>query len=113
MHKLTVGIVAIALAGPLPAFAQSSGSSAKSSSSMSADQSQQSLPTQIQNKLRDQGFTNVEVVPGSFLVSARDKQGDPVTMIIGPNSMTMFTVNTSQGSSTVGSNPQQKSTDKK
>jgi hypothetical protein len=30
------------------------------------------------------------------LVSAKDKDGDPVTMVIGPNSMAMFTV-TQQG----------------
>jgi hypothetical protein len=34
---------------------------------------------------------HVNVVPGSFLVSAKDKCGDPVTMVIGPNSMMMLT----------------------
>ena len=40
----------------------------------------------------DRGFTDVKVVPDSFLVSAKDKQGYPVTMLIGPNSLTVFTI---------------------
>lgn len=47
--------------------------------------------TALGQKLQSQGFTNVQVVPGSFLVSAKDKDGDPVNMVIGPHSMTMFT----------------------
>jgi hypothetical protein len=42
--------------------------------------------------LTDQGFSDVKVVPDSFLVSAKDKQGYPVTMLIGPNSLTVFTM---------------------
>ena len=62
------------------AFAQNENSKANS----------QPLPQQITQKLKDQGFTDVQVVPGSFLVSAKEKQGDPVSMIIGPHSMTAF-----------------------
>lgn len=92
---------------PGAALAQSTTGASDSGKSASASQETKSLPQQIQTKLRDQGFTNVEVVPGSFLVSAKDKQGDPVTMIIGPNSMTVFTMHTS-GGSTVGSSGDQK-----
>jgi hypothetical protein len=69
------------------AFAQSSSGQGSSSA-----KSEQSLPQEIKQKLSAQGFTNVQVVPGSYLVSAKDKDGDPVTMVIGPNSMAMFTV---------------------
>ena len=61
----------------------------------------QAIPAQIEKKLKDQGYTTVQVVPGSFLVSARDSQGDPVTMIIGPHSTTMFV--TLSGGETTGS----------
>ncbi|WP_456639664.1 hypothetical protein [Bradyrhizobium sp. USDA 10063] len=64
----------------------------------SAQAGSQSLPQQIRNKLKDQGFTDVQVVPGSFLVSAKDKDGDPVTMILGPHSMTVFTMVSSDDS---------------
>lgn len=93
--------VACAVLIPGVAFAQSTASTANDNS---ASQSSQSLPQQIQQKLTNQGFTDVKVVPGSFLVSAKDKQGDPVTMIIGPNSMTVFTMSASgAASSTTGS----------
>jgi hypothetical protein len=95
-----------------PALAQGTSGASDAGKASSASQSSQNLPQQIQSKLRDQGFTNVQVVPGSFLVSAKDKQGDPVTMIIGPHSMTMFTM-TSSDSSTVGSSDQSKSSGSK
>src|SRR5665811_455937 len=41
---------------------------------------------------------SVKVMPDSFLVQATDKSGNPVTMFIGPNSMTEVT--------TVGANGQ-------
>lgn len=91
-------------AGSGIAFAQSNSSSDDSIKSTSASQ-QQPLPQQIKTKLKDQGFTEVKVVPGSFLVSAKDKQGDPVTMVIGPHSMAIFTASYSDGSSNVGSSP--------
>jgi PRC-barrel domain len=46
--------------------------------------------------LQQSGFTDVKVVPDSFLVQAKDKSGNPVTMFIGPNSFDEVT--------TVGSN---------
>lgn len=49
-------------------------------------------------RLQQSGFTNIKVVPESFLVQANDKSGNPVTMFIGPNSATEVT--------TVGSNDQ-------
>ncbi|MCV0387856.1 MAG: hypothetical protein K5821_15920 [Nitrobacter sp.] len=84
------------------ALAQSKPSPDDSMKGSSAGQ-QQPLPQQVRTKLKDQGFTDVKVVPGSLLVSAKDKQGDPVTMVIGPHSMAIFTVSSSDESSTVGS----------
>jgi hypothetical protein len=37
------------------------------------------------------GFKDVQVVPNSFIVSARDKDGVPMQMLIGPESMTVIT----------------------
>ncbi len=62
-----------------------------SANATNAQQTAQNLPDQIRAKLKDDGFTNVKVVPGSFIVSARDKRGEPVTMMIGPDSMMMVT----------------------
>ncbi|MFZ5781178.1 MAG: PepSY domain-containing protein [Pseudomonadota bacterium] len=81
--KATAAAVSILALCQGAALAQSSSTSGKND---------QSLPQEIKQKLSSQGFTNVEVVPGSYLVSAKDKDGDPVSMIIGPHSMTMFSV---------------------
>lgn len=76
------------------ALAQSPSSSQSTATAPSspAQASNQSLPDKIKQKLTAKGFTNVQVVPQSYLVNAKDKDGDPVTMLIGPNSMTVFTV---------------------
>ncbi len=71
-----------------PALAQSSATG--SSTSPSATSQAQTLPQRIQQKLQTQGFTDIRVVPEGYIVSAKDKDGDPVTMVIGPHSIAMF-----------------------
>ncbi len=97
---LTRILTAAALATALATTAFAAGTSLNSSSTMNngsnakADVSQltaQNLPQEIRQKLKDDGFTDVKIVPGSFIVSAKDKRGEPVTMMIGPNSMMMVT----------------------
>jgi PRC-barrel domain len=56
------------------------------------------LQQQVTANLQNSGFNNVKVMPDSFLVQATDKSGNPVTMFIGPNSMSEVT--------TVGANGQ-------
>jgi len=73
------------------------------SASQEAIQTTQNLPKEIRSKLQQDGFTNVQIVPGSFLVSAKDKNGDPVTMVLGPNSMMMLTEVPNKSRSTTGS----------
>jgi hypothetical protein len=46
------------------------------------------LRDQMTTTLQKDGFTDVKVMPDSFLVSAKDKTGNPVTMFINPNSVT-------------------------
>jgi hypothetical protein len=59
-------------------------------SSQTQNSAARSLPQRIQQKLTSQGFSNVKVAPEGFIVTAKDRDGDPVTMIIGPESTTMF-----------------------
>ena len=99
--RLFISAVASAALFCGPALAQTK--SGAIDSSANASQGAQSLPQKIQQKLKSQGFSDVQVVPGSFLVSAKDKDGDPVTMIIGPNSMTVFTIASAGDTSTTGS----------
>jgi hypothetical protein len=50
----------------------------------------QNLPQKIHDELVSRGFREVRVVPQSFLISAKDQNGNPVMMLIGPNSMTVL-----------------------
>ncbi len=48
----------------------------------------------VSKKLHDdltaRGFTDVKIVPQAFLISAKDKDGNPLVMLVGPNSMTVL-----------------------
>jgi hypothetical protein len=57
-----------------------------------SDQEIQHGPQKLREKLAQDGYTDVEIVPGSYVVSARDKDGHKVMMMIGPTSMTMMKV---------------------
>jgi len=45
----------------------------------------------VKNNLEQAGFTNVQIMPSSFLVRAKDKEGNPVMMVINPDSVTAIT----------------------
>ena len=49
------------------------------------------LPQDIQQKLESAGYSDVKVMPTSFFVQAKDKQGDPVEIFITPHSMMEMT----------------------
>src|SRR5664279_877466 len=87
----TVSSVALAQAASSP---PTSAPPATTKTQTSGTNLQQQVTTNLQNS----GFTNVKVMPDSFLVQATDKSGNPVSMFIGPNSMTEVT--------TVGANGQ-------
>ncbi|MCS3758690.1 PRC-barrel domain-containing protein [Bradyrhizobium centrosematis] len=50
-----------------------------------SDTSQAGVRQQMVNDLQQAGFTDVKVRPQSFLVEAKDRSGNPVTMFVGPN----------------------------
>lgn len=50
-----------------------------------SDGTQESVRQQMVNDLQQAGFTDVKVRPQSFLVEARDRSGNPVTMFVGPS----------------------------
>jgi sporulation protein YlmC with PRC-barrel domain len=51
-------------------------------------QNQQSLRAQTRDMLQKAGFTDVQVMTGSLLIRAKDKDGNPVVMNISPDSLT-------------------------
>lgn len=62
---------------------------------MSNDQASSQPTPQIAAKLRESltqaGFTDVHLMPESFLVRAKDKDGNPVMMVVNPDSITSVT----------------------
>jgi len=67
------------------------------------DQNSQNVPQELRNKLTDAGFTDVKVVPSSFFVTAKTKDGRDVMMRISPGGMTMVTEMPADMTSTMGS----------
>ena len=59
---------------------------------------------QVQQQLRKDpskaGYSDIGIVPGSFLVQAKDKQGNQTEMMISPNSMTEVTAMNATGTTT-------------
>jgi hypothetical protein len=102
MKKATLVAAAILTTVSSVALAQTANSNSGSAPAPSTNANPQTSGThlrqQLTNNLQQSGFTDIKVVPDSFLVQAKDKTGNPVTMFIGPNSATEVT--------TVGSNDQ-------
>jgi hypothetical protein len=45
----------------------------------------QAIQRLIQARLASAGFTDIQMVPNSFLISAKDRDGHPVTMMAAPS----------------------------
>lgn len=77
--------VTLALAGSSLAQNQNAGqTTASGTSSVSIQQ-------KVKRNLAEAGFSDIKVMPESFLVRAKDKSGNPVMMIINPDSVTAVT----------------------
>ena len=83
-------LVALALV-PNAAWAQSTPSS-PSAKDDEAIQALQQIPQKIREKLTEQGYRDLRVAPGSYVVSAKDKDGNKVMMLISPTETTMMKV---------------------
>lgn len=77
------------------------GASAKHAAA--ADPSAAHLPADMARTLAKAGFTDVDVLPDSILVRAKDKDGNPVAMVLNPRSMTeIITLDPHAGSAAAG-----------
>lgn len=81
-----------------PANAQH-GATAPSSSSAATTQpnstsstaNNEPLRQQVRDNLSKAGFTDIKIMPTSFMVRAKDQSGNPVMMVINPDSFTEVT----------------------
>src|SRR3954451_2939079 len=90
-----------------PALAQDSTSTLNRTQTSPGDT--QAIQAQVQNNLKQAGFTDIQIMPSSFLVRAKDSAGNPVIMVINPDSVTAVTemtapsgISPSQGKSSGG-----------
>jgi len=84
-HVLIAATAALGLAA-LPAFAATQDST-RSSTTNAAPQSTAQIQQDLSQNLSKAGYSDIHIMPGSFLVHAKDKQGQPVEMMISPNSV--------------------------
>jgi hypothetical protein len=53
-----------------------------------AEEDAQTVPDKIREKLSAEGYQDITVMPTSYAVSATDKEGKPVLLLIGPSGST-------------------------
>jgi len=63
----------------------------------------QHMRADIRNMLEKAGYKDIRVAPTSFVIHARDNDGNPVVMSVSPDSLTEMTEINNNGSSTTGS----------
>jgi PRC-barrel domain len=79
MKVMKLAVIALLATGSTVAIAEAASNDSTA---------QPSLIQRVTNDLQQSGLTNVKVEPGSFVVNATDRNGDPVSMYITPDSMT-------------------------
>jgi hypothetical protein len=82
----------VTLAWVVPALAQDAPSKAAAASAAHdhqdvMNQGGQSFEQRIQQRLTQAGFSNIEMVPTSILIRARDRDGNPVMLSLSPDSL--------------------------
>lgn len=68
--------------------AGTSSSNSSTSATTPAPMTPGAMQTALKHDLSQAGFTDIQVMPSSFLVRAKDKAGHPVMMVINPDSVT-------------------------
>lgn len=101
MRTTLIQMAAVGILAAAPAWAQNAKSPQSDQNGMqqggqqggksSTQSRQETLRGELTQNLKQAGFTDVSVAPDSFLVHAKDKNGNPVAMFFNPNSMTEIT----------------------
>lgn len=101
---MTAAVLGLISAAPAMAQSNNNSSSTTSTASTSAQLTPGAMQTNVKSDLEKAGFTDVKVMPSSFLVRAKDKQGRTVMMVINPDSVTEIT-NVAHPNASGGSTP--------
>jgi hypothetical protein len=101
---LTVSSAAFAQTGTMPAPATPAPAPTPKPAAGETPANSADLQQQLTMRLQKAGFTDVKVLPDSFLVRADDKSGNAVMMSITPDSMTELTRINASGQNVSGQN---------
>jgi len=82
---ITFALAMLVVAGAAPAIANTSDVPATTESNDNA-----ALTEQIRAKLAEDGYKDITILPTTYAVSATDKTGKPVLLLIGPQSSTIL-----------------------
>ena len=94
MKTLTTTALALLLAAGAagPTFAETATNTPPSNNGQTTpSEPGMTLRQQVQNDLAKAGFTDIRVMPKSFLVRAKDPKGNAVMMVINPDTLTEVT----------------------
>ncbi len=107
MKTVTTIAFALLLAAAGPAFAATATTNAVPTQNQAEKTSPEAanLRQQMQNDLAKAGFTDIKIMPESFLVRAKDSHGNPVMMVINPDSFTEVTTMTPKNNASASNNP--------
>jgi hypothetical protein len=81
---ITSALAMLVVAGAAPAIAKTSDAPATTESN------DQAMTEKIRTKLTQDGYKDITIVPTTYAVSATDKTGKPVLLLIGPQSSTIL-----------------------
>ncbi len=82
---ITSALAMLVMAGAAPAIAKTRDAPATTESSDSA-----AMTEKIRAKLTEDGYKDITILPTTYAVSATDKTGKPVLLLIGPQSLTIL-----------------------
>jgi hypothetical protein len=95
MRKLLMSTL-LSLAWIVPALAQDASQGQPTAPNATPDQTDplkdaaQAIQKLIQAQLVSAGFTDIQMVPNSFLINAKDRDGNTVILMASPSSITKF-----------------------
>jgi hypothetical protein len=72
------------IAGPAAAATDAAPAGSTSAQNAAPDPQAAHLSQKLRNDLTKAGFTDITIMPSSFLVRAKDSEGHPVMMVINP-----------------------------
>jgi hypothetical protein len=104
MHRIALIALGLVVAGTAAAAPNTANDQSQPQTNSQGAAIHQSIAQQVRKNLEDAGYSDVQLMPSSFLVKAKDKDGNPVMMVISPDSVTVVSEVHSSQAGQSGSN---------